>query len=145
MKPRGIFSDMDNNLKILIADDTAVLLERLSVKVSEIKRVEVIGLAKDTPEAISLFDSLKPDAVILDIQMPGGSGLDVLHHIKRARPDTTVVVMTNSPYPQYREASISAGADFFMDKSNDLREIIKVINDLAQRLFNSNDAEASAV
>lgn len=136
---------MDNNLKILIADDTAVLLERLSVKVSEINRVEVIGLAKDTPEAISLFDSLKPDAVILDIQMPGGSGLDVLHHIKRIRPDTTVVVMTNSPYPQYREASISAGADFFMDKSNDLREIIKVINDLAQRLFNSNDAAASAV
>lgn len=136
---------MDNNLKILIADDTAVLLERLSDKVSELNRVEVIGLAKDTPEAISLFDSLKPDAVILDIQMPGGSGLDVLHHIKRIRPDTTVVVMTNSPYPQYREASISAGADFFMDKSNNLREIIKVINDLAQRLFNSNDAEASAV
>lgn len=136
---------MDNNLKILIADDTAVLLERLSVKVSELNRVEVIGLARDTPEAISLFDSLKPDAVILDIQMPGGSGLDVLHHIKRIRPDTTVVVMTNSPYPQYREASISAGADFFMDKSNNLREIIKVINDLAQRLFNSNDAEASAV
>lgn len=136
---------MDNNLKILIADDTEVLLERLSVKVSELNRVEVIGLAKDTPEAISLFDSLKPDAVILDIQMPGGSGLDVLHHIKRIRPDTTVVVMTNSPYPQYREASISAGADFFMDKSNNLKEIIKVINDLAQRLFNSNDAEASAV
>lgn len=128
---------MGHNLKVLIVDDTPAVLERLAVKVSEIDRVEVVGLAKDTAEAISLFDSLRPDAVILDIQMPGGTGLDVLHHIKRSRPHVTVVMMTSSPYPPYREASIRGGADFFMDKTSDLMEIIKVLNDLVRRPFNS--------
>jgi DNA-binding NarL/FixJ family response regulator len=131
--------NMSNNLKILIADNSAIVLERVSLKVSEIERVEVIGLAKDTPEAISLFDSLRPDAVILDIQMPGGGGLDVLRYIKGRRPDVTVLMMTIFPYAHYREASAQRGADFFMDKSNDIGEIVKVINDLARGFVKQDD------
>ncbi|MET0623968.1 MAG: response regulator [Pyrinomonadaceae bacterium] len=127
---------MGNKLRILIADDTNVVLRRISRRVSEIDRVHVVGLAKDTLEGISLFDSLKPDAVLLDIQMPGGGGLDVLRHIKRNRPRVTVLMMTSSPQPHYRAASVRDGADFFFDKANDLKGILTVISDLAQGLDN---------
>lgn len=125
---------MGNKLRILIADDTSTVRKRLSLSVSEIDRVDVVGLAKDTLEGISLFDSLKPDAVLLDIQMPGGGGLDVLRHIKRSRPRVTVLMMTSSPQPHYRAASMRGGADFFFDKANDLTGILTVISDLAQGL-----------
>lgn len=118
-------------LKILIADDTSIVLDRLSLMISEIDLVNVVGLAKDTSEAISLFNTHVPDAVVLDIQMPGGSGLDVLRHIKRINLGTTVVMMTSSPYPPYREAAMRGGADFFVDKSADLAGIVMVIKDLA--------------
>ena len=122
---------MGNNLKILIADGAAVVRERLSLKVSEISRVEVVGQAKDKGEAISLFDQMEPDAVILDIQIPGGGGLDVLRHVKGRRPEVTVVMMTTFPSSIHREASAGVGADFFVDKANDIGEIIRVVNDLA--------------
>ena len=131
------FSIVDNNLKVLIADDTADVLERLAVMIRRIDRVNVVGLAKNTPEAISLFDAQNPDVVILDIQMPGGSGLEVLHYIKLKRPEVTVLMMTNSPYPEYRAASMRGGADFFMDKSHGLTGIIEMISDLARRPINS--------
>lgn len=123
--------NMGNSLKILIADGAAVVRDRLSLRVSEINRVEVVGQAKDKGEAISLFDLMEPDAVIVDVQMPGGGGLDVLRHVKGRRPEVAVVMMTAFPSSHHREASARGGADFFVDKANDIGEIIRVVNDLA--------------
>lgn len=122
---------MGNSLKILIADGAAIVRERLSLRVSEISRVEVVGQAKDKGEAISLFDLTEPDAVILDVQMPGGGGFDVLRYVKGRRPEVAVVMMTTFPSSIHREASAKSGADFFVDKANDIGEIIRVVKDLA--------------
>lgn len=134
---------MENSLKVLIADGAAILLERLSLKVSEIGHVEVVGRARDARGATLLFDLLKPDAVILDIQVPGGGGLDVLRHIKGRRPEVAVVMMTAFPSGLHREASAKGGADFFMDKANEVGEIVRVVNDLAQGFVNGRGLAAS--
>ena len=66
---------------------------------------------------------LQPDAVILDIRMPGGSGIDVLKKIKKNYPSTLVIMFTNYPTAQYRKRCLDLGTDFFFDKSTEFDKI----------------------
>jgi len=121
---------MADALKVIIADDAEALRARLSERLSALDGVTVVGQAGDVAEAVRLFDALGPDAAIIDVQMPGGSGMDVLRHIKGSRPDVVVMMLTNIPYPHYRAASLKAGADYFLDKSADLPELMDIIRRL---------------
>ena len=60
------------------------------------------------------------DLVFLDLQMPGGSGLEVLRAIRPDHPALQILVCTNYAYPRYREECLSAGANYFLDKSAEL-------------------------
>ena len=73
---------VSRNIRVFVADDSIVLRERLLEMLREIPGVEVLGCAGDGLHAISCIRDLKPDAVVLDIQMPCGNGLDVLKNIK---------------------------------------------------------------
>lgn len=127
---QGGHTGTDKKLRVFIADDTDLVRQRLSARLSQIAGVEVAGQAQDVPEAVLLYDSLKPDVAIIDIQMPGGSGLDVLRHIKGSTPEVVVMMLTNFPYPHYLEASMKAGADHFFDKSADLTVLVEIITRL---------------
>ncbi len=71
-------------MQVLMVDDSAILRERLKAMLSEIIEPENISQAEDYAEAISSFQKVNPEAVILDIRMPSGSGIDVLQEIKKA-------------------------------------------------------------
>src|SRR5687767_15923228 len=105
------------NIKVFVADDSIVLRERLLEMLCEIPGVEVLGCAGEGLHAINCIRQLKPDAVVLDIQMPCGTGLDVLKNIKRDGGGPLVIVFTNFPYPQYRKRAMESGAEFFFDKT----------------------------
>lgn len=81
-------------MKVFIADDSAIVRERLIEMLSGLKDVEVIGQAGSGVEALNSIQELKPDVVILDIQMPGGSGIDVLENIKKEEPALLVIMLT---------------------------------------------------
>ncbi len=119
-------------MKVFIADDSELMRERLVAMLSELPDIEIIGQARDGLEAIDLIQKLKPEVVILDIRMPGKSGIDVLQNIKENDPTTRVIMFTNYPYPQYRDKCLKAGADFFFDKSTDFDQLIQVLNTLVQ-------------
>jgi YesN/AraC family two-component response regulator len=89
----------------------------------ELAGIEVVGQAENVAEAISAIRILQPDAVILDIRMPGGIGIDVLENIKQDDSAVLVIVLTNYPYPVYRQKCLQAGADFFLDKSIEFDQI----------------------
>jgi DNA-binding NarL/FixJ family response regulator len=123
----------DNNgvtMRILIADDSAVVRERLIEMLSDLKGVEIIGQAADGLEALNSIRKLKPDAVILDIQMPNGSGIDVLQRIKKKRRRPILIILTNYGDSAYRTKCMDAGADFFFDKSTQFDEVMKVLTGL---------------
>jgi DNA-binding NarL/FixJ family response regulator len=80
---------------------------------SGLKDIEVVGQAENGAQAMDSIRELKPDAVILDIQMPNGSGIDVLQNIKIGGPTPVAIMLTNYAYPQYRRRCMDAGADFF--------------------------------
>ena len=95
--------------------------------------IEVIGQAQDVPEVFEAIRTLKPDAVILDISMPGGSGIDVLKEIKRDAAAPIVVILTNYPYPQYRKRCAEEGAEFFFDKSTEFHLVSEVLRQLSMK------------
>jgi DNA-binding NarL/FixJ family response regulator len=113
----------NSKIKVFIADDSLIVREHLVTMLEELAGIEVVGQAENVAEAISAIRILKPDAVILDIRMPGGSGIDVLQNIKQDDLAVLVIVLTNYPYPVYRQKCLQAGADFFLDKSTEFDQI----------------------
>ena len=110
-------------IKVFIADDSLVVREHLVTMLDELPRIVIVGQAENVAEAINGILELRPDIVILDIRMPGGSGIDVLQTIKQNKPVPVVIVLTNYPYPAYRQKCLQAGADFFLDKSTEFDQI----------------------
>lgn len=120
-------------MKVYIADDSSIMRKYLFSLFSEIKGIEIVGQAQRGDEAVGSIKRLKPDVVILDIRMPGGSGVEALQKIKKENPDITVIMFTNYPYPQYKKKCMEAGADFFLDKSTEFDKIPEILKTLKSK------------
>ena len=116
-------SRSNQHIKVFIADDSLVVREHLVTMLDELPRIVIVGQAENVAEAINGILELRPDVVILDIRMPDGSGIDVLQTIKQGEPAPMVIILTNYPYPAYRQKCLQAGADFFLDKSTEFDQI----------------------
>ena len=121
---------MSETMKVLIVDDSELMRKRLAEMISQVEGVEIVGKAERSQEAIEAIQKLKPNVVILDIKMPGGSGIGVLEHIKKNNTNTKVIMFTNYPYPQYRKKCMDLGADYFFDKSTEFEEVVEVLRGL---------------
>jgi len=117
-------------MRVFIADDSKIVVDRLADLLKEVPGLELVGRAGDVPQAIRSILETNPDAVILDLQMPGGNGLEVLRAIRSTHPSLCVVICTNFPYPQYREECLAAGANFFLDKSAEFEKIPAIFREL---------------
>jgi DNA-binding NarL/FixJ family response regulator len=126
----------DHNLKLFIVDDSLIVRERLVTMLNELAGIEVVGQAENVSEAISSIRNLQPDVVVLDIQMPGGSGIDVLQNIKQAEAAPLVIILTNYPYQKHRQKYLDAGADFFLDKSIEFDQIPKLLEQFKKLKLN---------
>jgi len=124
-------NDKSGDLTVLIADDSAALRERLVEIFSEVRGLNIVGLAEDVATATAAIAELKPEVVILDIQMSGGTGIDVLCDLKRSYPSTVAIMLTNHLYPQYRQKCLELGADYFLSKSIDMQLLIDIVRHLA--------------
>jgi DNA-binding NarL/FixJ family response regulator len=117
-------------MRVLIADNSALVRERLTYLLADLKGVEIAGQAKDALEARSLAKRLKPDVAILDVAMPKGIGSDVLIDVKKVNPSAKVIVLTNDAYPEIRNKCFDEGADYFFDKSTEFQKVVSVLKDM---------------
>lgn len=117
-------------MRVLIADDSEVIVNRLITMLTEVGGAEIVGRAGTVAAAAQAVRSLKPDVVILDIAMPGGSGIDVLEGLKRDQLTPIVIVLTNYGYPQCRRKCLRSGARFFLDKSAEFEKVGEVLRSL---------------
>ncbi|MBW2557902.1 MAG: response regulator transcription factor [Deltaproteobacteria bacterium] len=118
-------------MKIFLVDDAAIVLEKLATMISGIGGVEIAGQTMNAHDAIQSIIELKPDVVILDIRLnDGGNGMDVLKRIKEEDPPPIAIMLTNYPYPQYREKCQALGADYFFDKVADIEKIYDTVKQL---------------
>lgn len=119
-------------VKVVIVDDSAAIRRRLSGMLGELSGVEVVAEAANAREGMELIRTCHPDVVVLDIRMPGGSGLGLLEDLKRSGVSVTTVVLTNYPYPTYRERCAELGANYFFDKSKEFDNLRQVVTDLVR-------------
>jgi DNA-binding NarL/FixJ family response regulator len=114
-------------IRVLIADDHAILRRGLQeILVRELEGA-VCGEAKDAAEILARIQEAGWDIVILDISMPGRSGLDVLRDLKAARPKLPVLVLSMHPEDQYGKRMLSAGAAGYMNKESAPEELVKAV------------------
>ena len=143
---------MDTNpIRILIADDHPIVREGLRGLLSVKPGFEVVGEAEDGIEAVLLATSLKPDVVILDLEMPRKNGYDALIEIRRAEPSIRVLILTSFSKDQKINACLEAGAMGCLLKDSAPQELIRAIRDvhrgekalhpaIARRLLNAQSS-----
>jgi len=114
-------------MNVFIVEDSASIRERLAAMLGDIEGVSVVGQAETPAEALEGILRTRPDSVVLDIQLTGGSGLDVLRKAHPQVPATVFIVLTNHADPQYRRICMQAGAAYFFDKSSEIAKVREVI------------------
>lgn len=116
---------------MLLVDDSKEILDEFSKIFGLIEGIEIVGQAMNETEALQLFNSLQPDMVCLDIRLQQGNGLDILQRIKRDKPKTIVFMITNYPYNGLHKRCLEMGAEFFFDKSKDIHQVVRIMEELA--------------
>lgn len=116
------------SMRILLVDDHEVVRLGTRALIERQTDMEVVGEATTVREAISQAEQLAPDVVVLDIRMPGGSGLDACRRIKEQRPETRIIILTSYPDEEVLFDAIAAGADGYVLKkigSDDLLQALE--------------------
>lgn len=105
---------------LLLVDDNPTFLRILKSYLDEnyLEEVLVVGTASDGNEALAKATELRPDVILLDLAMPGLTGLNAIPHLRRLMPEVGIIVLTVLSTNGYREAAIAAGADEFVPKAN---------------------------
>jgi DNA-binding NarL/FixJ family response regulator len=120
-------------MKILIADDNIRFRTKLASILGEMEGIDIIGQTGDVAETLESIQRMKPDAIILDIHMPGGNGFDVLTVAKANRPAPMVIMLTVGPRSEYQTESFLLGADYFFEKSSELRTMAGMLKRMAKK------------
>ena len=119
-------------VRVMIVDNTPRVRERLKALLhADAPFAEVVGEAAEAQIAIQLIRDRCPDVVILDLQLSGASGLEVLRAVKLAPHAPVVIVLTNLTSLEYQIACLEAGAEFFIDKSFGFERLADILRDLA--------------
>jgi DNA-binding NarL/FixJ family response regulator len=110
------------SVKLLIVDDSSAVYGRLLGMLGGVEHLTALSIARSLHEAVEKGRQLCPDAVVLDVRLPDGSGLDALSAIKRDSPNTRVYIFTNQV--EFRDKAMRAGADGFFDKSLEFEALV---------------------
>jgi DNA-binding NarL/FixJ family response regulator len=119
-------------IRVLIADDHAVVRAGLDELLSGVCDLEVVGVARDGEQAISLADETRPDVVLMDLSMPGLDGISATSAIRRRQPAAQVVALTSFADRDRILGAIDAGAIGYLLKDSEPEELIRGIRSAAQ-------------
>lgn len=120
------------SIRILLADDHTIVLQGLSRFLQEQEGMEVVGQAKDGPSVVELARELAPDVVIMDISMPGLSGIEATRQIRQENPDIKIIGLSMHAAKRYVQEMCKAGACGYLLKDCDFEELIGAIHTVAE-------------
>ncbi len=118
------------SIEVAIVDDSKVIRERLVQRLSRLVGVQIIWQAANVQDAIDAFRLHQPDAMILDLRMPDGSGCEVIDAVKKECPNITVIVLTNYALRPLKKRCLVAGADYFFDKTSEFKKVFAVLKSM---------------
>lgn len=114
-------------IRVLLADDHAILREGLASLIEKQADIAVVGEAEDGAECLEKAASLLPDVVVLDIKLPGMSGIEICHHLKSSYPRLKVIMLSMYEEYEYVNRSLQAGADGYLLKKVAGSELVNSI------------------
>ena len=121
---------MTKRIRILIADDHAVVRHGLRALIATEPDLELVGEAADGVEAVELTATLRPDVILMDMAMPRKTGLEAICDIKRADPQARILVLTSFAEDDQVFPAIKAGATGYLLKDAAPRELLQAIRDV---------------
>jgi RNA polymerase sigma factor (sigma-70 family) len=121
-----------NPIRVLIADDHALVRAGIRALVEKIEGVVVVGEAGKGSEAMELVSELKPDLMLLDITMPDGGGFEVLDHVTNVYPEIRIIVLTVHEAGEYAIRALREGAAGFLPKSAASTELENAIQSVVR-------------
>jgi DNA-binding NarL/FixJ family response regulator len=116
--------------RVFVVEDSELIRECLFSMLADMSGVEVAGYAETAAAAIDGVLAARPDVVVLDLKLKAGSGIDVLRTIKRRLEEVPVIVLTNYATEADRERCLQAGAEHFLDKTNEFEQLCPIIGRL---------------
>jgi two-component system, OmpR family, response regulator len=117
-------------LKVLLVEDSKILVERLTEAIHQIPSVDLIGTADTEASAIALARRQAVDLIILDLHLKQGTGFGVMRALAATRP--RILVLTNYDLPEYKNAALALGATHFLDKGRDYNRLPELILEMCK-------------
>jgi DNA-binding NarL/FixJ family response regulator len=118
-------------IKILIADDHAVVRRGIREILEDTPDLLVGAEAATAGDVLRLVRDQRWDVIVLDVHLPGANGLDLLHEVRRERPEMRVLVLTGYPEEQYALRAIKAGAMGFLTKESAPEKLVDAVRKIA--------------
>ena len=108
---------------VLVVEDSLLIIERILRLLSEASGIKMVIHAANYAESQKMINEIDADIILLDLNLPDKSGIELLKEIKTNHPEIKVIVLTNHASDNYRQICTSMGADHFFDKSSDFDKI----------------------
>lgn len=109
------------------------------------KQAEIVGLLKNGTETLEAIRTLKPDLAIVDIKMPGLTGLEVLTEIRKEDKNVKFIILTFYSSDYHRQLAIKSGADYFFTKVDDFDKVSLVVADLILKEGNNKKNKTTTI
>lgn len=116
---------------ILIVDDSIIIIERVTEILKDLENISSVAQVHSYTEAMTALEQNRPDIVLLDINLPGTNGIELLRHLKKSDPSITVIMFSNRGNAYYKDLCKRLGADFFVDKSKGFEQLPAIIGSLS--------------
>jgi two-component system, NarL family, nitrate/nitrite response regulator NarL len=127
-----------SNMRVVLADDSGLIRERLTEMLNMYSHAEIVGSLDNGIDTLDSIRSLKPDLAIVDLKMPGLSGLDVVNEIRKVDNHVKIIILTFYSSEFYRNIAMKSGADYFFNKVDDFDEVSMVVAGMLWKEANSN-------
>jgi DNA-binding NarL/FixJ family response regulator len=121
-----------SNLRILVADDHPVILKMVKEILEAEPHLQVVGEAKDGPQAVTQAEALKPDVVVLNVNMPTMSGFEVARRIRIRHPNSAIVILSSHKNGQFIAEARKVGARAYVQKSDAAEELVRAVESAAK-------------
>lgn len=120
-------------LRVLVVDDHTIVREGLRRLIEKDASIEVVGEAASRKEAVTQIAHHNPDVIVIDLQLPDGSGLEVIAWVRSGNQKIGIVVLTMSNMPEHVLASMESGASAHVDKAAPISELLRAIRHSAEK------------
>ncbi|MBI1882565.1 MAG: response regulator transcription factor [Chloroflexi bacterium] len=118
---------MSQKIRVLLTDDQAIVRKGIQALLATESNIEVVGEAENGKEAIQLVEKLKPDVILMDLQMPEMSGIEAIGHITANQPSARILVLTSFATDDKVFPAINAGALGYLLKDSSPEELVQAI------------------